>query len=162
MGRKISCLFCVLVLITAFCGTAQAQTYNVYDEGTLSTTYTQYFKDIVSGIGFNQNYVAFRSGQYSYTMLVGDLEYDNGVITLYGSGKEYEYSTTGSGYNNQYKYYVNEIADSSVNVGNNIIYSDVGDFPQLVERGAKYEMLTAVLLVIMCLSVVIRRILFHR
>lgn len=163
MVRKISSLLVVCVLlIGAFCTTANAEQYTVYEDGTLSTTYTQYFKDIVSGIGFNQNYVAFRSGQYSYTMLVGDLEYNNGAITLTGNGKEYEFSTTGTGYNNQYRYYVRDITDSSLTVGNYIIYSDVGDFPQLVERGAKYEIITAVLLCIMCLSVVINRIFYKR
>lgn len=163
MVRKITNLLLICILLcSAFCTTANAKQYSVYEEGTLSTTYTQYFKDILSGVGFNENYIAFRSGQYSYTMLVGELEYSNGVIKLIGEGKEYEYSSTGTGYNNQYKYYVRDVTDSSINVGNNIIYSDVGDFPQLVERGAKYEILSTVLLCIFGLCIVINRIFFKR
>lgn len=158
MVRKIvnMCVICV-VLVSAFCTTAHAATHSIYDEGTLSTTYVTYFKDIVSGIGFNENYVAFRSGQYSYTMVVGDLEYNNGVISLTGSGKEYVFSTGSTGYNSQYRYNVNTINNFSVSVGDYIIYSDVGEFPQLVERGAKYEIFTALLLCIVLCAVVFGR-----
>lgn len=163
MVRKIVTTFvCVLALITAICGSVQAATHTVYENGNLSTTYVTYFKDIVSGIGFNDNYVAFRSGQYSYTLIVGDLEFNNNTFTLNGAGKSYEYSTTSSNYNSQYYYYVDDISNFSLEVDNQIIYSDLGYYPQLVERGAKYEIITAVLLCIMCLSVVINRIFFKR
>lgn len=163
MVRKIVGIFCcTLALITALCGTVQAATHSVYENGNLSTTYLTYFKDIVSGIGFNENYVAFRSGQYSYTLVVGDLDFNNNTFTLNGTGKEYEYSTTTSTYNSQYYYYVKDISNFSLEVDNQIIYSDLGHYPQLVERGAKYEMLSAVLLCIICLSVVIRRIFYYK
>lgn len=152
---------CVL-LVGAICTQASAATHTIYDEGTLSSTYTTYFKDIVSGIGFTDNYVAFRSGQYSYSMVVGDLEYNNGVISMTGTGKEYKYSTANSGYNQQYRYTVTDLNSFSVNTGDYIIYSDVGDFPQLVERGAKYEILTALLLCIFAVSYIIRRIFYKR
>lgn len=151
------------MLVGAFCTQAFADTHTVYDEGTISSTYVTYFKDIISGIGFNDNYVAFRSGQYSYTMVTGDLDYNNGVISLTGEGKEYIFSANiTSGYNQQYKYYVNDISNFNINCGNNIIYSDVGEFPQLMERGAKYEILSAVLIIVCCLCVVINRIFYHR
>lgn len=164
MVRKIiNVLLVGILLVGALCTQASAVTHTIYDEGTLSTTYTTYFKDIVSGIGFNENYVAFRSGQYSYSMVVGELEYNNGVISLKGTGKEYKYSaTTTSGYNQQYKYTVTNLSNFSVNCGDYIIYSDVGDFPQLVERGAKYEIIQTLLIGICCLCVVINRIFFAR
>lgn len=162
MVRKIVSIMSICILLVgAFCTQANADTHTVYDEGTLSSTYVTYFKDIVSGIGFNDNYIAFRSGQYSYTMVVGDLEYENGVVTLNEPGKEYVF-TTSSGYNSQYRYEVNDISNFSVTCGDYIVYSDIGDYPQLIERGAKYEMLSAFLIVVICLCVVIRSIFFKR
>lgn len=156
--KRLAATVCVLALIFATGMTAQAATHQVYENGSLGTTYITYFKDILSGAGFDDNYVAFRSGQYSYTMVVGDIEYNNGVFSLVGEGKEYEFSTTSSSYNSQYQYYANDITDFSLNADNSIIYSDVGEFPQLIERGAKYEILSTVLMCIVVLCIVINRI----
>lgn len=162
MVRKVvNCLLVCILLVGAFCTQANAETHTVYDNGSLSTTYITYFKDILSGTDLKDNYVAFRSGQYSYTMVVGELENNNGVISLIGEGKEYIFSTTGS-YNSQYTYDVNTINNFSLNTGNYIIYSDVGDFPELIERGAKYEILTTVIICICCLCIVINRIFYNR
>lgn len=162
MVRKVSAFICACALIMAIAMPAHGASHTIYSEGSLSSTYITYFKDIVSGIGFSDNYVAFRSGQYEYTLIVGKLSYENGVISSEGRCTEYLYKTEGTTYNSQYKYYVNDIDTFSVSTGNNIIYSDVGQFPQLVERGAKYEMLSAVLIVILLLSVVINRIFYSR
>ena len=163
MVRKISCFMVVCVLLfTALCGTVNAATHSVYENGSLGTTYITYFKDILSGTDFRSNYVAFRSGQYSYSMIVGELENNNGVISLVGSGKEYKFYTESSGYNSQYIYDVIELNNFSVNTGNSIIYSDVGDYPELIERGAKYETLQTILLVIVCLCFIIRSIFYKR
>lgn len=160
--RKIlSCVLVSLVLITAFCGSVQAATHEVYDNGSLSTTYITYFKDILSGCDFRDNYVAFRSGQYSYTLVVGELEYENGSFSLLSSGKEYIFSSTGN-YNSQYTYQVKDISNFSLDSGNSIIYADVGDFPQLIERGSKYETLNTILISIALLCIVISRIFCHR
>lgn len=148
----------MLVLITALCGTVQAATHTVYDNGSLGTTYITYFKDILSGTDFRDNYVAFRSGQYSYSLIVGELENNNGVISSLSPVKEYRFYTESSGYNSQYQYSVTDLNNFSVNTDNNIIYSDCGDFPELIERGAKFETLNTILLVIFMLSFVIYRI----
>lgn len=163
MVRQVKILVVMLVLITALCGTVQASTHTVYDNGTLSTTYITYFKDILSGAKFNDNYIAFRSEQNEYTMVVGKLEYTNNTIKSTDECKHYRfYQVTTSGYNSTYYYDVTSIDEFSLDTGNYILYSDVGDYPQLIERGAKYEMLSAVLLIIIMLSVVIRRIFFKR
>lgn len=156
MVRKVSILACAIALIFAFGMTAHGATHNVYQEGNPSTTYIQYFRDIVSGIGFNDNYVAFRSGQYTYTMCVGDLEYNNGVISLSGEGGIYTFTQTGN-YNSMYSLDYEEISSFSVSADGYIVYSDLGHFPQLVERGAKYEILTAVLVCTGLLGVVVGR-----
>ena len=163
MVRKVIVIISCLVLIFAFGVTAQAATHNVYTDGNISSTYVTYFKDILSGVSFKDNYVAFRSGQYSYTMVVGDLEYDENskTFTLSSPGREYSFTTNNSGYNSYYSYDSVTIDSFELRVDNNIIYSDLGYFPQLIERGAKYEMLSAVLIVVALLGVVIGRIFKH-
>lgn len=164
MVRKVSSIIVAIVLICACGTTALATTHTVYDNGTLSSTYTTYFKDILSGAKFNDNYVAFRSGQYSYTMVVGDLEYNNGKIILVNDekAKEYTFSTNNNNYNSTYYYDVKDIYIFDIDVGNNIIYSDVGDFPQLIDRGDKYEILNTLLIIIFMLCVVVSRIFYNR
>ena len=137
---------------------AYAYTHNVYDNGSISSTYLTYFRDILSGISLNDNYIAFRDGQYSYIMVVGDLDCNGDVITLNGTGKSYVFKTDNTQYNSQYKYYVSNINSFNVKTDNFIVYSDVGDYPQLIERGAKYEILTTIIVVIVCISIVISRI----
>lgn len=160
MVRKVMSGMFVLVLIFAFGVSAQATSYSAYD-GTISTTYVTYFKDIVSGIGFKDNYVAFRSDQYTYKMIVGDIEYNSGVFSLVGNGTEYTIEIS-SGYNSGYTYTAESCNGHTVKAGNEIVYSDLGSYPQLVERGAKYEMLSAVLLVVLMLGFVLRVFFVHR
>lgn len=148
------------IILSVLCTPIAAATHSVYTEGNMSTTYLTYFKDIVSGIGFNENYVAFRSGQYEYTMCVGKLVISGEVITLDGDGKLYTFTNSGN-YNSIYNYNVTETNNFSVEVGDSIIYSDVGDFPQLVERGAQIETITLTLLGIVCVYYLVSRIFSH-
>lgn len=156
MVRKIITIaFCVVILFAIGNG-PHANAYSIYDEGNLSTTYVTYFRDVVSNIGFDDNYVAFRSGQNEYIMIVGKLEFNGTQISLAGdSATVYKFYQESSGYNSQYKYDVTTIQDFHLNVNNSIIYSDLGQFPELVARGDKYEMLNTVLLVVLLLSFVI-------
>lgn len=157
MVRKIKVLLCLLVLSCALCTTAQAATHSIYENGNLGNTYVTYFRDILSGSKFNDDYIAFRSGQYSYTMVVGDLDLNGKAVSLNGNGKIYTFSTDNSNYNTQYKYDVAETTNFSVNLTDEIIYTNLGDYPQLVERGAKYEMLSVFLMCIALLCVVFGR-----
>ena len=89
MVRKtITVILLVLVAVSAMCGTAQA--YSIY-EGTISSTYTTYFKDILSRQTIFTDYVCFRSGQNQYVMVVGDLEYSNNRFVLSGNGSVYTF-----------------------------------------------------------------------
>lgn len=160
--KNCVCLVALLVLIATTCGTIQAATHNVYENGSLSTTYITYFKDILSGTPLKDNYIAFRSGQYSYSLVVGELKYENGTISLNSPGKEYKFYTENTGYNSQYYYDVSELKTFSLNTGNSILYSDIGDYPELIERGAKYEILTTIIISVALLCIVINRIFFKR
>lgn len=160
MVRKVITMAVCLCLL--FCGSrsAQATAYTPYD-GSISSTYITYFKDIVSGIGFNDNYVAFRSGQYEYVLIIGQFNYADGVYTLEGSGTAYAISNDGS-YNSYQTYSVSDVTDVTLTPGDKIIYSDLGQYPQLIDRGSKYEMLNTVLLVSFMLMFFVLRIFSRR
>lgn len=161
MARKVITL-CALfgVLLGVLCTPLHAATHSVYSEGNISTTYVQYFKDILSDCKITDNYVAFREGQYSYTMVVGDLEYSSGTITLQDSGKIYTFTQSGN-YNSSYRYKSEPITNFSVTPGENIIYSDVGDYPELIERSARIETLILIAISIYAVYHIATRIFSH-
>lgn len=150
----------VVVLITAaaFCGSVSAATYNAYD-GNISTTQLTYFKDLLPNLNLKDNYVVCRTEQNQYVMVVGDLEYSNGVFTLDGSGGVYTINSN-SNYNSYYTYDYTTIDNLTLNASDKIVYSDIGNYPQLEERGSHYEILQTILIVTVCLCVVIRGIFF--
>lgn len=154
----------MLALIVGIASTAQAATHTTYENGSLPSTYVTYFKDILSGVSLNDNYVAFRSGQYQYTMITGNISYNeqSKMFLLDGVGKEYVFVTDGSSFNSNYTYDYKEIDSFSLVNDSSIIYSDLGSFPQLIDRGSKYEILTTITLCIMCLYFVIRLFFVHR
>lgn len=155
MVRKVICMVICIVLLCAIGTVAHAESFEPY-EGTPSNTYITYFRDIVSGIGFNDHYVALRSGQYEYILAVGDIQYGNEIFTSADTVGLYTISLN-SGYNSTTSFTYREIDSLYISTNNQIIYSDLGHYPQLVERGAKYEMFTAVLLCTALLGVVVGR-----
>lgn len=161
MVRKvIAYMVAVLILCSAFCGTVSAATYTPY-EGNISTSYLTYFEDLLPKIKLTDHYVFFRSGQYDYVMVVGDIEHDNGIFSSETDCTVYTLSSS-SGYNSYNSYYVSTISDFYMVSNDILIYSDLGDFPELETRGNKYEVIQTILIGIFMLAVVIRGILFTR
>lgn len=148
------------ILLSVIITPAAAATHNVYTEGNISTTYVQYFKDIISGTNINDDYVGFRSGQYTYCLVVGDLRYESGSISLESEGTIYTFNQTGT-YNSTHTYTVSPISNFSLNSGNAIIYSNVGNYPHLVERSTHVETVILITLCSMCLFGVVTRIFRH-
>lgn len=160
MVRKVRIMLAIVALVCAIGTTAHAASYTPYD-GNPSNTYIQYFKDIVAGISLKDNYVAFRAGQNEYIMCVGDLEHDGERIVLQGTGVLYRIATDGN-YNANYTYEVQDTTDFSLNINNRIIYTDVGGYPQLMDRGAIYETYAVILIAIALLGVSIYKFFFSR
>lgn len=135
MARKISLLIALLCVCLSLTSTAFA--YTSYDSGNISTTYVQYFRDTVNSLPTDFNYVAFRSGQYEYVLHASDsLKYSNGQY-LSDTGVTYKW-TQGSGYNSTYTYDVSHEQNFVLNCNNQMVYSDIGDYPSLTERGSTY------------------------
>ena len=160
MRKFIAVLIAIPILFAAICGTVSAATYEPY-ESNISTTQLTYFQDILAGQSILDHYVFLRDGQYTYKMIVGDLEYKNNQFIANDTCKVYSLDT-GSGYNSNYSYSVDEINNITVNTNSRIVYSDLGDYPQLEERGTKYEILTAITLCIFGCCFIIRNIFYKR
>lgn len=126
----------------------------IYD-GNISTSNLTYFRDIVAGLGINDNYVLWRSGQYTYTMVAGDLEFD-GVFEM-SKGREYVLNTN-TGYNSYYTYEVHNITDFSLDPENALVYSNIGNYPHLEERGVQYEFATLLCVIIISICILVNNI----
>lgn len=162
MVRKITSIFCLLLVISScFATVTQAQTFTVYDNGNISSTYVTYFRDISSGLKFTDKYVAFRSGQYEYTMLVGNISYSDNSFNSSDILRCYTFSSDGN-YGSYYHYNVSDVEGMTLNSSDVILYSNLGDFPQLEERGAKFEAINTLLITIFMLCIVVNRIFFTR
>lgn len=145
MVAMMSC--CVMLLAY----TTDTFAYSIYSEGNISSTYTTIFEDIVQGLSSSDDYVFWRSGQYEYTMITGNLELYGSTFSSPDLVTEYSI-TTGTGYNSYYTYTVTEdISAFTLNSENYLVYSNLGNYPILIERGALYEYSTlATLIIIGC------------
>ena len=159
--KRVVCLLAILALLCATGTVAQGASYTVY-EGNPSNTYIQYYRDILAGLPITKNYVVFRSSQNEYKMIVGDLVYHDGLFTSTSMCDVYTFSQTESGYSGYYTYDISTIDNLVLNSGNKIVYSDLGIYPQLEERGAKYEILTAILIVAIVVGYVCRNVFRYR
>lgn len=162
MVRKIiQIIICVVVCCACLSSTTYAIDYTVYD-GSFSNSYVTYFRDILSNVSILDNYVCFRSGQYQYVMIVGDIQYQDNHFLIPDVATVYTFDTS-SVFNSNTTYSVSEIKASRVFNNNNfIVYSNMGDYPQLESRGDRFETLQTLIIVIACLCVVLRSIFYYR
>lgn len=154
--KKVLVVVFVLVLICTTGATAQAQTYTPY-EGNISTSNLTYFEDIISKVSILKDYVLIRNGQYDYSLIVGDLTYSNNKFTANGSCDVYKL-TTGGNYNSYYTYSKTTDTSAVINTNSILVYSNLGDYPELENRGDKFEILQTILLGTVCIAIVISRI----
>lgn len=155
MVRK-SKIICGLVLALALilAVPVSASAYEVYTEGNISSTYTAYFRDIVASASSFDDYIYWRSGQYEYSLVVGDLDYSGGVFSSDDACTHYIF-TTSSGYNSSFSYRTVEINDFSLSVGDAFVYSNLGNYPNLTDRGDFYALASLLLLLVaLCMYLV--------
>lgn len=123
-------------------------------QGTISTTFLTFFKDIVATIPITHDYVFYRSSDDTYAMVSGDLTLSGDTFILEGDGVGYEITqVSGSGYGSSYySYTVSDISNFSMDTNGYLVYSNLGDYPQLESRGVQYEfaLLVAVCVVGVC------------
>lgn len=151
-------LVCLSVCTMLIACATDTFAYDVYNSGNISTTYNSLFEDIVQGLPVNDDYVFFRNSQYEYILIAGDLDYNGVSFSANTKLKEYILTTTQASYNNYYTYEVNEIDGMNLNTTNKIVYSNLGDFPRLIERGSTYEYTQLFTLVIIGCCLLVRPI----
>lgn len=130
----------------------------MYLQGNLSNTYVTYFADVLNSLKPDVDYVIYRSGQYDYSMCVGNLEFNNNTFTSADTVTIYNISTNNSSYNNYYQYSVSDRNNYSLNCSNTLVYSNLGNYPNVQERGSYYEEVTIILLSVILLFNIIWKI----
>lgn len=123
---------------------AVLSSYDASTDYNLGTSNQGIFSGLVSKVPFGQHYVYWRDGQYSYKFAYGDLSLDGSVFTGSGPVTICNYSYTGSSYSNYYTYTVSTDNSFSLSSGNQLVYSDLGNYPGLQEREVQtYVAITA-------------------
>lgn len=118
--------------------------------GLISETYLSYFRGIVQKLGWNEHYVLYRSGEYSYTMFYGkEIKLDESGIK--GNGTYVNLYRDSNSYSS---YWYTSTGEDSFTISDDslCIYSDLGMNPELREGGSHVEF-TAVLFAV-CFFVV--------
>lgn len=146
-------VICALALILA--APVRASAYTIYD-GNISSTYTSIFRDLLSKKGINEDYLCFRSGQYEYVMLIGDLTYEDGSFSG-DKGTEYKI-TTNTGYNSSYEYEVTSVRSIRLDPGSALLYSNLGDYPELLDADDYYMFAQLLLIWISIIMMLVHRI----
>lgn len=147
--RKV-CLFMTLLVVLSGLNVSKAQTFTVYEEpvveveegvmplstGSISDQYgvgtqnTAIMQGIVSKLSYGQHYVYWRQGQYEYRIAYGEGLALSGSTFTADSVKLITY-TTNTGYNNQAMLTSLDDSNFRLNAGNYLVWSDLGDYPQL-------------------------------
>lgn len=153
--QRLILILVIMALAMAMPCNAMAAT--VYEDGNISTSYITYFRDIVSSVPWFDNYVFFRSSQYDYTMYVGDIDLTGTVFTC-DDAVIYNINT-GSGYNSTYSYVVSS-GNVFVDAGNKMVYSNLGNYPDLLSRGDYVETITSILFFVALLMYLVHSIFY--
>lgn len=147
--KVIACM--AVCLLLACCASATANAASIYD-GSISSSYVDYASRIPISLG--DEYVFFRDSQYGYTLVTGDLVYQNGNFSLNGTGKQYNFDAVTSGSYGSVTYYTfttTDISTFNLATNNRLVYSSLGNYPTLYERGVIYEEIT---LLVLCIGFV--------
>lgn len=142
--KRIICFALVCFVSLGFALDTQA--YSIYPDGTISSTIVNYFDGVLNNYPF-KDYIIWRDSQYVYYLAVGNIDYDNFV---YSSTDCDIYSiNTYQQYNYTYVLNHSHITNFSLNNSNRyIVYSSLGDMPNIQERGSIFEYQTIFLLFI--------------
>lgn len=100
-------------------------TYQGYD-GSISSTYSDYFKGIILK-NITDDYVVARTSQYEYILAYGDLSY-----TSYFSGSANTVIINTNTYNTDFDISYGYDSSFILYPNNNMIYSSLGNYPSLI------------------------------
>lgn len=142
--KSLTAFFICAMLVSALGGRASAAEFEVSE--SIPTSVLQYARDIVSNAKFVDNYLLYAiesEGETAYALFVGEVTY-NAETNEYTLGRGVEHFFFNMGYGNHWVHYPNEYDDINVTIANPnyyLIYSDLGNNPELMSTGEKYEVL---------------------
>lgn len=120
-------------MICGVVATSSASAYSVYDAGNISTTYVQYFEDIVDGETPLTPYVMWRNGQYEYIIAFSDgLKVLNGTFSSNENTRMYSITQT-TGTNGRYSLNYSESNNFELTTNKSLLYSSLEGYPSLNE-----------------------------
>lgn len=179
MVRKIIILLCCFAIgsSTAYADTTTEQNYPVSVlseteqiemyalqeeayQGTISTTYVTFFRDIASTLPVSHDYVMLRTGDNTYKMYSGDFINEGEDFYMQGDGYVHTINyNSSSGYGNYYySYSVDTTSDVTLSSNGQLIYSNLGGYPSLTERSASIEYATFIAVFALCIGFVLHSI----
>lgn len=133
--------------------------FNVYDSETaavalaaisdsygVGTSHISIFAGMAGKLPLDHHYVYYRDGQYDYVLAHSDsLVYDGGVFSA-DDATIVTYSTSSS-YQSQPTFTVSADSDWSLDPADYLVWSDLGEYPDLIDRGeVQYEALACIIL----------------
>lgn len=137
MARRKITSIAVMLMICAVLGTSSASAYSVYDQGNVSTTYVQYYEDIVDKLTPNQSYVMWRNGQNEYCLYYSETLKYNTIFSDNNNGTLVRLYTSGN-YNSTYNFDSGVISGFELNPNSVMVYSNLGYYPSLNESSEVY------------------------
>lgn len=100
----------------------------------VGTSNIQIFAPVASKLPYGTNYVYWRAGQYQYCLAYSaDMELSGSTFTA--PEVTIITYTTSTGYNSQATFTADTDSNFTLNAGNYLVWSDLGDYPILYERG---------------------------
>lgn len=126
----------------------QALASSVYSDEIIPEPALAFFRSVLNGLDLNSKYVAYCSGAGTYTLAVGDLVLsEDGRFT--GAVDLYSYS--GAGY---------QVSSETLDLDpdGHLVYSNLGSYPVILERGNLYEFSMLFLLCVVAAALLIRSI----
>lgn len=140
-------------------GIALLSSYSQPYDGSISTTYTTYFRGVVEKLPPASHYVLFRSDQYSYRLVYSDsMTYENGRFAAYSA--QYVNYYVGN-YNSRSQVTSGGEGAFSLSPNGYPVYSDLSELYPVLSEGVKdYEFKTLLFCVVLFLLFAVVRSFF--
>lgn len=149
MARKVTAVLLAACLLISVGLTASAASYTA--TGAVPSDVVQIFRLYITKDNLFDNYAAVSTSEGEYKLFIGELQLDSGYIS---SSEEVKVVTVKA----DQSYDVSSISSLSLSCGSNILYSDLGDYPSLMERGEYFEILQTLLIIVVVLTMLLMRI----
>lgn len=143
--KRLIFIFAFFIVSLGFA--LETKAYQVYPDGTISTSIVTYFDSVLNNYASSSDYIIWRDSQYIYHLVVGNLSFDDDVYTsdscdIYTLNTYQQYNTT---YSLGFSHLNNFSLDNSNRL---LVYSSLGHMPNVQERGSFNEIQVLFVLVL--------------